>query len=117
MQARILVTSLLIAFSGAAMAQASAPKVATSAPKAESMQAEKQKPAMKASAENRQTRRENAEQAKRDGKMKALEDAAKADGKVTGAERKKLLRAAVKDSKEADLHKTDETEVVKVPRQ
>jgi uncharacterized membrane protein YebE (DUF533 family) len=112
MQIRIFVTSLALATSGAAFAQASAPKAPPVTPKLDKMQANQQRRIEQGEATGQLTPHEANKLEKKEAVLQKHEDAAKADGKVTSAERKKLLREASRDSKKIHRQKHDQQKVL-----
>jgi hypothetical protein len=112
MQIKILVTSLALAISGAAFAQASAPKAPPVTPKLDKMEANQQKRIDQGVATGQLTPHEANKLNEKEAMLQKHEDAAKADGKVTSAERKKLLREASRDSKKIRRQKHDQQKVL-----
>jgi uncharacterized membrane protein YebE (DUF533 family) len=116
MQIRIFVTSLALAISGAAFAQASAPKAPPVTPKLDKMQANQQKRIEQGVATGQLTPHEANKLEKSEAVLQKHEVAAKADGKVTSVERKKLLKVASHDSRKIRRQKHDRQTVRKAPR-
>jgi hypothetical protein len=93
MKLRTLVSLLTLAFAGTVLAQAPAapaPKDPTATPRIDQRQVNQQKRIDQGVASGQLTPKETARLEKREGKIAADEAAAKADGKVTKAERRKL---------------------------
>jgi high-affinity K+ transport system ATPase subunit B len=116
MQIKILITSLALAISGAAFAQASAPKAPLATPKLDKMQANQQKRIEQGESTGQLTPHEANKLEKKEAVLQKHEDAAKADGKVTSAERKKMLREANRDSKKIHSQKHDAQKIPADPR-
>lgn len=111
MKIQALITALMLAASGAAFAQATpaAPAVKDPAatPGLDKRQAEQQKRIDQGVASGQLNKREATRLQAREAKLEADKQAAKADGKVTKEERKKLHREANRDSKAIYKQKHD----------
>lgn len=110
MKIQTLITALVLAASGAAFAQttpAPAAKDPTATPGLDKRQAEQQKRIDQGVASGQLNEKEAARLKARESKLEADKQAAKADGKVTKEERKKLHREADRDSRAIHREKHD----------
>lgn len=112
MKIQTLITALVLAASSAAFAQttpapAPAAKDPTATPGLDKRQAEQQKRIDQGVASGQLNDKEAARLRAREAKLEADKQAAKADGKVTKEERKKLHREADRDSKAIHREKHD----------
>jgi uncharacterized membrane protein YebE (DUF533 family) len=111
MNIRTLIAVVALAATGAAFAQAPAPKDPTAMPKAEKRQAEQEKRIQQGVASGQLTPKEAARLEKREAKVNADMAAAKADGKVTKTERRKIQAEQNANSKAIAHQKRDKQKV------
>ena len=109
MKIQALMVSVALTVAGAVFAQspAPAPKDPTATPRIDQREANQQKRIDQGVASGQLTPKEAARLQKRDAKLEADKQAAKADGKVTSAERRKLNREADRDSRAIAREKHD----------
>ena len=111
MKIRTLIAALALTVGGAAFAQAPvapvAPKDPTATPRIDQRQVEQEKRIQQGVASGALTPKEAAKLEKREAKIQARKLAAKADGKVTNAERRKLARAQNRASAAIKREKND----------
>jgi hypothetical protein len=99
MKFKTLMAIALLAFGGSVMAQGVAPKDPAATPGLDKRQANQEKRIDQGVASGQLTAKETNNLNKREAKLAANEAAAKADGTVTKAERRKLKAQAKHDSK------------------
>ncbi len=100
MKIQALITALVLTVSGAAFAQPkSAPKDPAATPGLDQRQANQEKRIEQGVASGQLNAKEAERLEKREDKLEADKQAAKADGKVTAQERKQLHREANRDSR------------------
>ena len=109
MNMKTLIAVLALSVGGMAMAQTPAPAASspTATPNLDKREANQQKRIDQGVASGQLNAKETNRLDKREAKLNADEAAAKADGKVTRAERRKLQREANRDSKAIHKQKHD----------
>ncbi len=107
MKFQALISALVLASSGAAFAQAPAVADPTATPRIDQRVANQQKRIDQGVASGQLTAKETNRLNKREAKLAANTVAAKADGKVTAAERRKLKREANHNSRVIHKQKHD----------
>lgn len=114
MKIQTLMAALALTMGGAVFAQAPvAPKDPLATPKIDARQANQEKRIDQGIASGALTSKETAKLDKRETKIEADKLAAKADGKVTGAERRKLRREENRASRAIHRQKHDAQTVAK----
>jgi Skp family chaperone for outer membrane proteins len=113
MKIKTLVATLAMTLAGLAMAQTATPKDPLATPGLDKREANQQKRIDQGVASGQLTAKETNRMDKRQAKLAADESAAKSDGKVTQAERRKLHREANKDS--TAIHKAKHNRKVAAP--
>ena len=118
MKIHTLIAALALTVGGAAFAQAPtapvAPKDPTATPRIDQRQVEQEKRIQQGVASGALTPKETAKLEKREAKIQADKMAAKADGKVTNAERRKLTREPNRASAAIKRQKNDRQTVAPV---
>jgi Skp family chaperone for outer membrane proteins len=99
MKMKTLVAALAMSMAGLVMAQTTAPKDPTATPNLDKREVNQQKRIDQGVASGQLTAKETNNLDKREAKLAADKTAAKTDGKVTRAERRKLQKEANRDSK------------------
>lgn len=108
MKMQALITALVFAVSGTAFAQTSqTARDPAATPRLDQRQANQEKRIEQGVASGQLTEKEAARMEKREDKLEADKQAAKADGKVTAQERKQLHHEANRDSRAIFLQKHD----------